>query len=171
MTNKLSRRGFLNLAGAVGGSTTVYRAAVALGSLAGHRACRTSRAGHSQEAEESPDSRRRHLGSHGRLRAVAQRLRRAGARSLVPRRRPQHDLAQRRSHRRDRISPGLQLRQGSRSLLQLRPGAHSGPPQGRCSTIARSSTSSSRRSSTTTAWPGCRTTPCSAASRCARANT
>ena len=33
MTNKLSRRGFLNLAGAVGGSTTVYRAAMALGLL------------------------------------------------------------------------------------------------------------------------------------------
>ena len=33
MTSKLSRRGFLNLAGAVGGSTTVYRAALALGLL------------------------------------------------------------------------------------------------------------------------------------------
>jgi len=33
MTNKLSRRGFLNLAGAVGGSTAVFRAAVALGIL------------------------------------------------------------------------------------------------------------------------------------------
>src|SRR5690349_21153619 len=33
MTNKLSRRGFLHLAGAAGGSTAVYRAAMALGLL------------------------------------------------------------------------------------------------------------------------------------------
>src|SRR6187551_2393888 len=33
MTKQISRRGFLNLAGAVGGSTTVYRAALALGLL------------------------------------------------------------------------------------------------------------------------------------------
>jgi monoamine oxidase len=33
MTNKLSRRGFLNMAGAVGGSTAVFRAAMALGLL------------------------------------------------------------------------------------------------------------------------------------------
>ena len=80
---------------------------------AGRRARRTAGTRNAQQIPESADTRRRHLGPDRGLRAVPQGLRSPGARSLVSRRRTQLDRAQRRSHRRNRLSAGLQLRQGS----------------------------------------------------------
>ena len=160
------------LAGAVGGSTAVLPR--------GHGARPHARRRARRNGPNSPRSAKPRkvlilgAGISGLTAAYElnkQGLRGAGARGLVPRRRPQHDRAQRRSHRRDRLSAGLQLRQGPGPLLQLRSGAHSRATTSPARTTARSSASSSRPSSTTTATPGCRTTRCSAASRSARANT
>ena len=171
MKRTLSRRDFLNWAGAVGGSTAVYRAAMGIGLLpVAARAARPllTASGKSKKVLILG------AGISGLtvgLRAEQAGLRGAGARGLVPRGRPQHDGAAWFAHRRDRLSAGLQFRRRPGPVLQLRAGAHPGAPRQPARATARSSRSSSSRSSTTTAMPGCRTTRCSAASRSARAST
>ena len=124
------------------------------------------------QAQEGADPRRRHLGLTAAYELDPQGLRGAGARGVVPRRRPQHDVARRRSHRRDGLSAGLQLRQGSGSVSSTPDRrAFPGITSDLLELLQGARASSSSRSSTTTATPGCRTTRCSAASRSARAST
>ena len=166
-----SRRRLLMGVGAAGGSGAMYRLGTALGLIPGFASA--------ARPVIAPARGRRTvliLGAGISGLVAAYELGRAGyrlhgARSLAPRRRPQPHAAPRRQGRRTRQS-------ADRARSTTTPTCISTPvPRAfrartnACSTTAASSASSSRRSSTTTTTPGCRTTRCSAASRCAIANT